>query len=514
MTSSFFGFEIARRALFAQQSAIHTTSHNIANASTPGYSRQRVNFEQTSPYPSAGLTRPEIPGQMGTGVEVGSIQRMRDEFLDIQYRSENNKLGYWESRANALEQMEEIMNEPSEHGLSKTLDRFWQSLQDLSANPEDSGARSVVHQRGVAVAETFNYLSASLKAVQNDLKNEIDVTVKEVNSLLTQIDGINKQISEVEPHGYVTNDLYDERDRLIDQLSQLVNIKVDYTDSGGSPSNIAMGIAEITLVDDEGVAIEQPAGTPVVLVSSDMTLADRVNEFSVDTSNPISTIDIGTSVSLNAFDFNSPGKLLGLVESHGYIDGGGNETGIYPDMLQKLDEMAYSFVEEFNAVHRSGYAKDGTTTNQNFFNDLPTLLGGSSTGAAEQIKVVVQKDNIAAANQMNNPGDGENAIDLADVINQTKIDFNGNQMTLQSYYESQIGEMAVKAQEANRMMNNAETLQQAADKRRLSVSAVSLDEEMTNLIRFQHAYNAAARNITTVDEMLDRIINNMGLVGR
>lgn len=102
MRSTFHGLEVAKRGMFTQQSALYVTGHNIANANTPGYSRQRVNFVQTEPYPPASMNRPQIPGQMGTGVEAGSIERVRESFLDIQYRGENNKLGYWEARADAL----------------------------------------------------------------------------------------------------------------------------------------------------------------------------------------------------------------------------------------------------------------------------------------------------------------------------------------------------------------------------------------------------------------------------
>ena len=203
MRTTFFGLETARRGMMTQQSALHTTGHNISNANTPGYTRQRVNFTQTEPYPPASKNRPHIPGQMGTGVDAGSIQRVRDAYIDVQYRNENNKFGYWNTKAEALQRMEEILNEPSEDGLAKTMDRFWQSLQDLAHDPTDSGARSVVRQRGIAVADTFNYLHNSLTAIQGDLKNEIDVTVKALNSLARQLNHINEQIAEVEPHGYL-----------------------------------------------------------------------------------------------------------------------------------------------------------------------------------------------------------------------------------------------------------------------------------------------------------------------
>ncbi|MFZ0474625.1 MAG: flagellar hook-associated protein FlgK, partial [Halobacillus sp.] len=219
MVSTFHGLEVAKRGLFTQQSALYTTGHNISNANTEGYTRQRVNFEQTGPYPAASRNRAEIPGQMGTGVQAQSIERVRTQFLDDQYRGENNRSGYYSIMASSMERMEEVMNEPSENGLAKTMDRFWQSLQDLSVNPEDSGARSVVRQRGKAVAETFNYLSNTIHTMQLDVKNEVSVTTKEINSLASQINNVNKQIAELEPHGYVANDLYDERDRLIDQLS-------------------------------------------------------------------------------------------------------------------------------------------------------------------------------------------------------------------------------------------------------------------------------------------------------
>ena len=124
MTSTFHGLETAKRAMFTQQQALYVTGHNIANVNTPGFSRQRVNFVQTEPYPAVAMNRPQIPGQMGTGVKAGSVERIRESFLDIQYRNESNKLGYWESRAESLSKMEDIMNEPTDNGLSAVLGRI------------------------------------------------------------------------------------------------------------------------------------------------------------------------------------------------------------------------------------------------------------------------------------------------------------------------------------------------------------------------------------------------------
>lgn len=117
MRSTFMGLEASKRALFTQQSALYTTGHNVANANTKGYTRQRVNMQPTPGYPGIGLNTPQMPGFIGTGVEAGSVERVRDQFIDKQFRQESNKLGYWQSRSNAIEQMEDVLNEPSEFGL-------------------------------------------------------------------------------------------------------------------------------------------------------------------------------------------------------------------------------------------------------------------------------------------------------------------------------------------------------------------------------------------------------------
>lgn len=528
MRSTFMGLETARRGMFTQQSALHTTGNNIANANTPGYSRQRVNFQATESYPSLGLNRPQIPGQIGTGVEAGSVQRVRESFLDIQYRSENNKLGYWESRANALEKMEEIMNEPSDTGLSKTIDQFWQSLQDLALDPTNAGARSVVKERGIAVAETFNYLSSSLGSVQGDLKNELDVSIKEINSIANQLNSINKQIASIEPNGYLPNNLYDERDVLLDKLSSLANIKITYQKSGGDSLDIAEGAVTVEIVDDKGNSL----GT---LVHGKQ---QKVNELSVkynQFNGLVDTVSIGSS-DIGVRNFNSVGKISSLIDSYGYTyesNGQFVEEGLYPEMLAKLDTMAYSFSAQFNEVHRAGWSlsdfgpdnEPAQHTEINFFsfgedadgNDI-LLDRDNIKGAASsmQISLAINQstDNIAAAFSKDGEtvyiGNGENAIKLAEVKNQTFL-IGHNFTTLQNYYEGLIGGMAVNAQEAERLTSNSSVLRDSVDQRRQSVSAVSLDEEMTNMIQFQHAYNASARMITLQDEILDTIINRMGI---
>lgn len=512
MRSTFMGLEIARRGMFTQQTALHTTGQNVANASTPGYSRQRVNFTQTEPYPGKGMNMPQMPGQMGTGVEADSIQRVRESFLDTQYRAESNKLGYWESRSESLSKMENVMNEPSDSGLSYTMNQFWQSLQDLATDPTNSGARSVVRQRGEAVSETFNYLSNSLSTIQKDEKDQVDVTVKEVNSLVYQLNNVNQQIGSVEPHGYLPNDLYDERDRLIDQLSSMVNIKVSYTGSGGNPDPGAEGQATIKMVSDNGSELG-------ILLSSAGSNELKVNYDGAEGSS-VKTIEVGQD-KIDFSKMNSSGKLSALIQSYGYDDNG-KATGIYTDMISKLDQMAYTFANEFNAIHEKGFSPNEISSKTSkdilFFADS----GSDSKGFAGKIQVSDDiknsLDNIATAGGSDvtkaTLGDGGNVTALADVFN-NKLEYEPNEQSdFRSFYQGVIGGMAVMSQEATRLSNNSSTLKQAVDDKRQSVSSVSLDEEMTNMIQFQHAYNASARMITLQDEMLDKIINGMGAGGR
>ncbi|GAE95064.1 flagellar hook-associated protein FlgK [Gracilibacillus boraciitolerans JCM 21714] len=580
MSSTFSGLEVAKRALHTQQAALYTTGHNIANANTEGYTRQRVNMSPTSPpYPPASRNRPEIPGQVGSGVEAGSIERIRDSFIDKQFRQENTKVGFYETKADMMSKMEAILNEPSEAGLSEIMDQFWKSLQDLSVHPEDSGARSVVKERGIAVANAFNYINDSLQQVRSNLKNEIGVDNKAVNSLIDQINQLNGQIAKIEPHGYVANDLYDERDRLVDQLSEYVDINVDYRESSGQPSPIAQGIATISLhsTDHKGDPIllvngkkdAPPApgslqavnhvfvdfddtGNVKALFFAEPDPNKTAEQQSVDLVGTITDNNNGTTndttndaAFIYADEFQLQGKLKSLVEGTGYLEGfqyddgsgtvgtPGTPAGEFNVMLNKLDQMVQNFVMEFNAVHQQGYDLNNDT-GVNFFDPAGTTASTIAVDAA----IISDTDKIAASTNEDTDGDGtadntgssgngENATRLANVYTnrvEEFVTYNDADLTndptidekssIKGYFESIIGEMGVNAQESMRMQNNSQILRQQVEESRQAISSVSLDEEMTNMIQFQHAYNAAARNMTAVDEMLDRIINNMGLVGR
>lgn len=514
MRSTFMGLETNKRGLYTQQSALYTTGHNIANANTLGYSRQRVNMEATAGFPGVGLNSGTMPGFLGTGVQAGSIQRIRDSFVDHQYRQESTKLGYWGTTSNAIVQMEDILNEPSAYGLQKSLSEFWSGLQVLSTNPENKGARDVAVQRGAAVADSFNYIHKSLSEIQTNLGTEIGITTKSVNSILQQIAELNEQITKVEPNGYLPNDLYDARDMLLDQLSAIVPIETDYVKSGGRALAVAEGavIVKVKLKDE---TIEVVNGNSF----SKMSVSPAGGE-----GNPTGPIE---KFSFGGKEFEidkmiGSGTMRSLIDSYGHSNGT-DVKGLYPDMIKQLDKMAAEFAKEFNRVHALGtdlngdkgieffVSKDNANTDITAGNIYVNkeLIENSGKLAASGSKEV---DPTLGAPGAGQEGNGANALLLSKMQFTTLAGLDG--ATVQSFFQGLIGKLGVDGEQANRLAFNTTTLLSAVEHRRASISSVSLDEEMTDMIRFQQAYNASARMITVVDETLDKIINGMGVVGR
>lgn len=515
MISSFMGLETAKRGLSTSQGALYTTGNNVSNANTVGYSRQRVNLEQTSGFPTVGMNSPRVAGQIGTGVAADTVQRIRDSFLDAQYRTQSNKIGYYGAMSESLSKMEGIMNEPTDSGLAATMEKFWNSIQGLTANAENSGAREVVASTGVMVADTLNYYYNSLTSVKTDIGNQINVKANEINTIIDSIDQLNQQISKVEPHGYIPNDLYDKRDVLVDNLSQLVSINVknvipsDY----GKASDVATGLYNIELMNEDGSSYVPPINLVSVNKTGMLGTAKVAVSFD-DTSGAVNGVKFGSKT---ITDFHFSGELAGLIESFGYKKSDGTTGGSYPDMLQKLDNMTKAFVNEFNAIHQEGYALGADNPSAINFFEM------NDENPAQSIKVnsdILKDSSLIAAGKTNGAsGDNENAKLLADLKKKAFSEYTTSPDssltgTFDTYYSGIIGNLGVDSQSAQKNLSNSAVLAASVDQNRASVSSVSLDEEMTDMIKFQQAYNASARMVTMVDEMLDKIINGMGTVGR
>ncbi|MEG0258851.1 MAG: flagellar hook-associated protein FlgK [Lysinibacillus sp.] len=552
MRSTFMGLETSKRGVFTQQTALYTTGHNISNANTIGYSRQRVNMQATQGFPYPGLNSPNYPGHLGTGVETGSIQRIRDQFIDRQFRQETNKFGYYESRTKAINQMEDIMDEPSEFNLNAAFDQFWKSLHDVSTKPGDAAGRKVAIERANHLAQSFNYMDTQLKEIQGNLGNEIDVSTGEINSILKRIAAINQQIQEVEPSGYVPNDLYDARDVLVDELNQYIPVSIEQVKSGGLASGVAEGTLTISYKAADGTEHKLVEGREYAQLKTIGINGDSVDK--KDTDNVFDRLETTGVQTAEAHKAAGPaglptnvmvtydnmtqekGKLLSLINMYGYSnDNGVTVQGYYPETMAKVNEMVNVFAQVFNKVHNAGFDLNGAN-GLDFFE----TKDGSTTFTAANIKVneAILKDPslLAASSAAGEEGNGKWAIELANLQSKAikdtgfDIDLDGdstngvdfqynpanghlNGATFQSFYQGIIGKLGVDGRESADLYKTSGLQQLAIEKSRSSVSSVSLDEEMTNMITFQQAYNANARMITVVDETLDKIINGMGRVG-
>ncbi|MBO8159043.1 flagellar hook-associated protein FlgK [Thermosyntropha sp.] len=635
---SFFGIEIGKRSIMSHQTALEVAGHNISNTNTPGYTRQVANLQTTRPYHTPVMVNSGKAGQMGTGVTVKDIQRIRDAFIDEQIRNENKTAGYWNALQDALSKIEVILNEPSEDGLRSVMDLYWKSWQDLVANPESEAVRATVVQRAMAMADTFNHTYKQLKELREDVNASVAIKVVEINSIIQQVADLNQQILAINIAGKQPNDLLDKRDYLLDQLSHLTSVKIVQEQNG----MVAVQMGGRTLV--QGVEYYE-LGTVQ------------------DTQGMHMVIWKDTGVRANV----EGGELRGLLDVRGKTERAEEPSPspykeIVPEMMEQLNTLAKTIVLRTNELHRGGFSLNNQTTfpdGINFFDQPDTLADiNAIEDWAEYIKVAqniaVDPKNIAAAAyrtwddstgvlQKYNFGDGANALKIAqlkhslndryvwaespslgslsfpydnisgdivityvddpaagttvtktinisaltppanyrdlaelayalqkylqedadlkanDVLIEVRlsgdklifvggerfkeIDATGlnllkgnppistplmtaslvadksysgviNYVTCDDYWRAITANKGVQASEAKRMVDSQEILLNQLESKRQSVSGVSLDEEMANIIKFQHAYNAAARYITVMDESLEVIVNRIGIVGR
>ena len=229
MINSFFGLEMGRRALDYFRRGMETAGHNISNADVEGYSRQRVEAGTTTPFTDPAFNRPATPGQIGTGVQIEAIRRLRDSFLDAQYQEEMSALGYWEALEEAISHIELFVNEPAGEGLKVALDEFWSALEELSKRPDNAAAREGVIQSTKNLTVFLDQLARNYDQYRTSLNQDLESLVTEANSLIDQIAALNEKISQVKAVGGNPNDLLDRRDLLVERLSELIDISVSTT---------------------------------------------------------------------------------------------------------------------------------------------------------------------------------------------------------------------------------------------------------------------------------------------
>ncbi|MDO3412084.1 flagellar hook-associated protein FlgK [Saccharibacillus sp. CPCC 101409] len=534
MASTFHGIETARRSLMTQRAALETTGHNIANANTEGYTRQRVNMQASIPMEAYGVSRSLTPGQLGTGVEFTSITRIRETYLDTQFRGENSSLGSLTTQADALSKLEGIVNEPSDTGLRTVMDKFWNSLSDLSKDTESVTARKVVRENALALTDALNQTAKQLSDMGTDLTSNIAIKGKEMQSYMDSIADLNNSITRIESLGDNANDLRDQRDLLTDKLSKIVNVTVTDTDAG---YNITMGNqalvtgATATALPVDGAAAKGSALETILsnatggevqgmFLARDKYTADYQAQLD-QVANTLANGNVDVKIPAGS-SFPEGTKLTkDVVLSDGSTLAAG--TG-FPKGASLQSDTTLT-VAGLNGLHQLGFTTDGSSQGGVAF--FTSSADGSTTVTASNITLnpVISNDpsKIASSLRLDSSGSavkGNNGLALlmSDLKTSKFVttDASGTTTTatLSDRYSGMVGQLGIQAQEINRKAANAESLTAQVDTSRQSVSGVSQDEEMTNLVKFQQAYNASARFMTTYDEMLDKLINSTGTVGR
>lgn len=602
MSGLFSTFGISTRGMNSQQKALQVTSHNIANANTEGYSRQRVDLQTTKPFCMPSMNSSISAGQIGTGAEVVTISRIRDSFLDYQVRQEVNVLGTYEYRDSYLSEVEGIFNEPTEYGLSTMIGKFFNSWHDLYKQPENSNSRTVVANHADALAKELNHTYDKLINTKANVHMELNQQAINVNSILDQLGELNQQIMNIKISQLEPNDLMDKRDLLLDKLSKSMNINIDKRDFYSidiKPENIGNvpSVGQDLLVRKEpnyAVSrfsfINSIEKIPNLDGAGDITsyslkliyskLGDGNNKANIMINN-ISAKDIdsvykdidqsriifadedgqGYNKEIKGENANKINSMLGLfVPDDGEIKGLISIQEDIDNYKNEIDKLSKGFSVAVNAI----YSPENDNEKTLFFVNKDAEIGADGKPIYDDMKITAnniainmellkQVSNIKTGrkydgtpekpNGSSGASDGSRALAIAqlqnlliDFSNVDKNNLNKNELIekilggteiseelngvvilkgnlagtkTDSYFKDIVDKLGIQRSEAIRIVGNQNTLLSNFEERRASVSGVSLDEEMTNLIQFQHCYQANAKMVSIIDQLLDVVVNGL-----
>ena len=452
--SSFYGLQTSLRGLLAHQRLLDVTGHNIANASTEGYSRQEAVLSAAPALVvPAGSIASGAGAHLGSGVDVQTYRRVRDQFLDLQYRGQATSLADWSARASALGDAELALAEPGENGINEQLSKFWSAWSDLANAPADRAAKQALVERGQSLGDAVQTVRAQMALVAQqahdqyaDLARPATATDAggKIAEIASELAGLNETISHFLTAGNQPNDLMDRRDQLLDQLAGFGQISVE---------TLATGSLKVSFVDSASPGTTYP-------IVDDMT-AVWAGPPAGDAWSPGGLL----------------GGLLGVSRPGGTIDG----------YLTALDTFATKLADLVNGAYGGSFLQVGSPP---------------AAGVSVDPSLVANPSSIVAGTG------GPGANDVALAVSQLR----GHQDVDQAY-KAFVAQVGAQVAEADRQQANAQVLTDAVEDRRQSVAGVSMDEEMSNLVRFQRAYQASSRAMSTMDEMLDVLINRTGRVG-
>lgn len=495
----FGGLYISISGINANKKALDTVSHNIANANNPNYVRQSA-IHAESRYSRNALTG----FQIGTGVDIQQIRQIRDEFLDGKIRREMGTYGFYNAKSEILHEIEVIFNEITSSGLQYVMEDFWKAWSEIYKEPDSLTIRGLLHESAVAFTTTVNHISVQLDNLQTNLNKEILNKREEINQILEQIRDLNKKIKLVEGQApnISANDYRDSRNALLDRLSQLIPITY-YENKYGE--------------------------TVVSLHGRDLVNGDYFNPLGVRLNQKglgeIYWSDTGVSI-----------DLKGLGELGGYIDA---RDRLVEEYREWLNILVGELASAINGLHRLGKGLDGSQ-GVDFF----TIENPENPAATIKVNKDLEDFNRIALSLTGARGDGEIAKAILELRSKplykeyqdydfgndgykyeiivgssvedimTAIEGKGGTTNIDNFYRDLVLSIGIEREQARAMAENQTLLISQIEQRRQEISSVSLDEEMANMLKYQHSYVANSRVINAIDEMIENIVNRMGVVGR
>ncbi len=444
-------FDIAQSSLATYQGAIDVTSNNIANASNPDYSRQRANLSTTTPQQQANLI-------WGTGVQIADIQRITDQLTNTQINTNNSKYSNSNTSSSLLTQVQSLFSEPSATGLSNLTTSFFNSWEQLSVTPNSISLRNNVIQAGQNLSDKIQSINQGIQTIKASISSQAQANVDAINADIKQIQSLNKQIYTAQATGLQPNDLMDQRDKAIADLSNLANINVNY-DSGGSA---VISIGGVFVADRSSY--------------SELKLTTAGGKLQVTSSDGSVTANI------------TGGTTGGMLDVY---------NNKIPSYQSSLDNYVNRLMNSVNTEHAAGYTiNNPPETGLNFFSGYTNgVLSINQQILNDPQKIAVSKDGTS--------GNGDIALNIANLLN--TADSSGT--TLQDNYNTLISQVGNDTKSATDSATSYNLVLQQLNQQKQSVSGVSVDEEMMNIIKYQRSYEASAKMVTMADDMLQTLIN-------
>lgn len=480
---------IGKSGLFTAKQSMSTTSHNIANANTEGYSRQEV---RTETGPALG----EGDYVLGTGVEVQSIKRSHDDLVEKKLNTSITNHKYDEERSLQLGHVEEVFNEINSDGMNKIMNRFFNSMRELSNQPENETVRNVVRENAKIVTGDFHRIQNNLDDIRGSINKKVTMSVQEINGLTKTIAKLNKEINIQEVSGGMANDLRDQRDRALRSLTEYFPIST-YSDNNGQ---FVVNVEGVGSIVSGGIAQELAVGA---IVKDAQNSADKGD--------------------IEVFFANRPGVPMTQNLKNGSL---GAQIKTRDDEVvsleKQLDELAHGLVLATNAIHRRGFANHQVPVDAQG-NPVPNAASKKVTGinffkepldlkrAAEYIdlsdEIKEDANNIATALEANKPGDNRVALAISKLQHEKVL--GGGTTTFEEQYLKSVGNIGLQAGKSKINEEQSSGIMAQAKSFKERLAGVSLDEEAANMVRYQNAYEASAKVIKASDEMFKAVLGLM-----